>query len=248
MKKIVALVLALALVVCASLALAEEEKVLTHEGYVNAELESQVCVETYVQATQSWWDGKITVYAQSEDGAYFIYNMACTEEDSAKLVPGAKIRVTGTKVEWSGEVEIGDAAFEFVEGDPFIAEAEDVTALLGKDELADHMNKKVSFKGLKVAPSKVDGKDEEFPFLYAWDGSGTRDDNGVGADLYFNVEVNGEVFQFTVESYLCGNDSDVYKAVEGLKIGDTIDAEGFLYWYNGANPHITGVTVTAAAE
>ena len=248
MKKIVALVLTLALVVCASLALAEEEKVLTHEGYVNAELESQVCVETYVQATQSWWDGKITVYAQSEDGAYFIYNMACTEEDSAKLVPGAKIRVTGTKVEWSGEVEIGDAAFEFVEGDPFIAEAEDVTALLGKDELADHMNKKVSFKGLKVAPSKVDGKDEEFPFLYAWDGSGTRDDNGVGADLYFNVEVNGEVFQFTVESYLCGNDSDVYKAVEGLKIGDTIDAEGFLYWYNGANPHITGVTVTAAAE
>ena len=248
MKKILALVLALALVVCASLALAEEEKVLTHEGYVNAELESQVCVETYVQATQSWWDGKITVYAQSEDGAYFIYNMACTEEDSAKLVPGAKIRVTGTKVEWSGEVEIGDAAFEFVEGDPFIAEAEDVTALLGKDELADHMNKKVSFKGLKVAPSKVDGKDEEFPFLYAWDGSGTRDDNGVGADLYFNVEVNGEVFQFTVESYLCGNDSDVYKAVEGLKIGDTIDAEGFLYWYNGANPHITGVTVTAAAE
>ena len=248
MKKIVALVLTLALVVCASLALAEEEKVLTHEGYVTAELESQVCVETYVQATQSWWDGKITVYAQSEDGAYFIYNMACTEEDSAKLVPGAKIRVTGTKVEWSGEVEIGDAAFEFVEGDPFIAEAEDVTALLGKDELADHMNKKVSFKGLKVAPSKVDGKDEEFPFLYAWDGSGTRDDNGVGADLYFNVEVNGEVFQFTVESYLCGNDSDVYKAVEGLKIGDTIDAEGFLYWYNGANPHITGVTVTAAAE
>lgn len=248
MKKIVALVLTLALVVCASLALAEEEKVLTHEEYVNAELESQVCVETYVQATQSWWDGKITVYAQSEDGAYFIYNMACTEEDSAKLVPGAKIRVTGTKVEWSGEVEIGDAAFEFVEGDPFIAEAEDVTALLGKDELADHMNKKVSFKGLKVAPSKVDGKDEEFPFLYAWDGSGTRDDNGVGADLYFNVEVNGEVFQFTVESYLCGNDSDVYKAVEGLKIGDTIDAEGFLYWYNGANPHITGVTVTAAAE
>jgi uncharacterized protein YxeA len=248
MKKILALVLALALVVCASLALAEEEKVLTHEEYVNAELESQVCVETYVQATQSWWDGKITVYAQSEDGAYFIYNMACTEEDSAKLVPGAKIRVTGTKVEWSGEVEIGDAAFEFVEGDPFIAEAEDVTALLGKDELADYMNKKVSFKGLKVAPSKVDGKDEEFPFLYAWDGSGTRDDNGVGADLYFNVEVNGEVFQFTVESYLCGNDSDVYKAVEGLKIGDTIDAEGFLYWYNGANPHITGVTVTAAAE
>ena len=249
MKKILALVLVLALAACASLALAEEGKVMTHEEYANAEMDSEVCVETYVQATQSWWDGKITVYAQSEDGAYFIYNMTCSKHDAAKLVPGAKIRVTGYKTEWSGEGEIAEgASFEFVEGDPFIAEPEDVTALLGKDELADHMNEKVAFKGLKVAAAKVEGNDAEFPFLYSWDGSGTREDNGVGADLYFNVELNGEVFSFTVESYLCGNDTDVYKTVEGLKIGDTIDAEGFLYWYNSANPHITGVTVTAAAE
>ena len=229
---------------------AEASKSMTHDQFIQAELDSPVVVDTYVQATQSWWDGKITVYAQSQDGAYFIYNMACTEEDAAKLVPGAKIRVTGTKVEWSGEVEIGDATFEFVEGDSFVAEPEDVTALLGKDELAEHMNEKIAFKGLKVAPSKVEGKDEEFPFLYAWDGSGTRDDNGVGADLYFSVEINGATYSFTVESYLCNNETEVYKAVEGLKIGDTIDCEGFLYWYNGANPHITGVTVTqpAAAE
>jgi hypothetical protein len=30
--------------------------------------------------------------------------------------------------------------------------------------------------------------------------------------------------------------------VEALQVGDVIDAEGFLYWYNGANPHITKVT------
>jgi hypothetical protein len=41
-----------------------------------------------VQATQSWWDNKITVYAQDQDGAYFLYEMACSEEDAAKLVPG----------------------------------------------------------------------------------------------------------------------------------------------------------------
>jgi hypothetical protein len=33
----------------------------------------------------------------------------------------------------------------------------------------------------------------------------------------------------------------VYKAVKGLRVGDKIDLEGFLYWYNGANPHITSV-------
>ena len=29
-------------------------------------------------------------------------------------------------------------------------------------------------------------------------------------------------------------------------IGDKVDIEGFLYWYNGVNTHITGVTVLPA--
>ena len=220
---------------------AADNGVMTYEQFTKAALEEPVCVETYVQANQAWWDGKIKLYTQSEDGAYFIYDMACTEEEAAKLtVPGTKIRVKGFKAEWSGEVEIIDATYEILEADPFIAEPEDVTALLGKDELADRMNKKVAFKGLKVAASKVEGKDEEFPFLYAWDGSGSSEAN---SDLYFNVELDGNVYNFCVESYLCASGTDVYKAVEALKVGDTIDCEGFLYWYNGANPHITNVTV-----
>ena len=220
---------------------AADNGVMTYEQFAKAALEEPVCVETYVQANQAWWDGKIKLYTQSEDGAYFIYDMACTEEEAAKLtVPGTRIRVKGFKAEWSGEVEIIDATYEILEADPFIAEPEDVTALLGKDELAGYMNKKVAFKGLKVAASKVEGKDEEFPFLYAWDGSGSSEAN---SDLYFNVELDGNVYNFCVESYLCASGTDVYKAVEALKVGDTIDCEGFLYWYNGANPHITNVTV-----
>ena len=38
-----------------------------------------------------------------------------------------------------------------------------------------------------------------------------------------------------------GADTDVYQAVEALNVGDTIDVAGFLYWYQGANPHITSV-------
>ena len=45
-----------------------------------------------------------------------IRDRACSEEDYEKLVPGVKIRVTGYKSEWSGEVELMDATFEFVEG------------------------------------------------------------------------------------------------------------------------------------
>ena len=51
-----------------------------------------------------------------------------------------------------------------------------------------------------------------------------------------------------MEFYLCGQDTDVYKAVEALQVGDVIDLEGFLYWYEGANPHIISVTPAAANE
>jgi len=44
-----------------------------------------------------------------------------------------------------------------------------------------------------------------------------------------------------VESYLTGADTDVYKAVEELKVGDKVDITCFLYWYNGANPHVIGI-------
>lgn len=220
--------------------------VMSHEEYMAAPMDSEVTVETYVQGHQSWWDGKVTVYCQSPDGAYFLYELQCSEEDAAKLEKGTKIRVNGFKGEWSGEVEIMDGTFEFVEGgDTFVAEAADVTELLGTDALVDHQNEAVCFKGLTVVarldtngdPMK-DANGKELSFSYNYDGSGEQ-----GNDLYFNVSVGDQVFEFCVESYLCGADTEVYKAVEALKIGDTIDAEGFLYWYNGVNPHITSVTV-----
>jgi hypothetical protein len=215
----------------------KSEGVMTHAEYIAADLDTEVVVETYVQAKQSWWEDKATVYTQDEDGAYFLYNMACSEEDYEKLVPGAKIKVTGYKSEWSGEVEIVDATFELEEGS-FIAEPVDVTDLLGKDELIDHQNELVTFTGMTVEAAGKDDAGNDVAFLYNWDGSGED-----GNDLYFNVSSNGETYTFTVESYLCGKDTDVYAAVKNLKIGDVVDLEGFLYWYEGVNPHITSVTV-----
>lgn len=215
---------------------AKSEGVMTYEEYVAAELDTEVVVETYVQAKQSWWEDKATVYSQDKDGGYFLYNMACSEEDYEKLTVGTKIKVTGYKAEWSGEVEIIDATFEIEDGN-YVAEAEDVTALLGSDELVDHQNKFVAFKGMTVEASKdADGND--VAFLYNWDGSGQD-----GDDLYFNVSLDGSTYTFTVESYLCDNTTDVYNAVKGLNIGDQVDMEGFLYWYEGVNPHITSLTV-----
>lgn len=235
MKKFFALILAVVMMLSVA-AFAEEADtaatVMTHEEFVAAELESEVTVETYVQDKQSWWDNKATFYCQSEDGAYFIYEMPCTEDEYAQLVPGTKIRVTGYKAEWSGEVEITDATFEILEADPYIAEATDVTELLGTDELINHQNEKVAFTGLTVEAYDESGA----AFAYKNDAEKTD-------DLYFKASYNGQTYDFCVEFYLRGQDTDVYKAVEALNVGDTIDVEGFLYWYEGANPHVTSVTV-----
>ena len=206
---------------------------MTHEEYVAAEKDAEVVVFTYVQAHQNWWENKVTVYAQSPDGAYFIYEMACSEEDAAKLVAGTPILVKGYKGEWSGEVEILDATFEFPEGEnePWIAEPEDVTAKLGTDELIGDMNKLVAFKGLTVEAYDENGA----AFAY-------KNAENLTDDLYFKASRDGQVYDFCIEFYLCGKDTDVYKAVEALNVGDVIDMEGFLYWYNGANPHVTKVT------
>ena len=245
MKKIFALIMALVMVASLAACGGTTEpttgtteatvKVMSYAEFVAAELDTPVVVESYIQATQGWWDNAIVAYTQNEEGAYFVYKFACTQEEATKLVPGTKVRITGFKGEYKGEVEIVDATFEILEGN-WVATAMDVTALLGTDELIAHQNKLVAFKGMTVETIK-DKDGNEHAFLYNWDGSGEA-----GSDLYFNVSINGTTYNFCVESYLTGADTEVYKAVEALKVGDVIDMEGFLYWYDGVNPHITSVT------
>ncbi|MBR5516185.1 MAG: hypothetical protein IKU52_08285 [Clostridia bacterium] len=205
-----------------------EATVMSYEEFAAAELDSEVTVETYIQAKQGWWTddqgvSKATFYTQSEDGAYFLYDMPCSEEEYDALSAGTKIKVTGYKAEWSGEVEIIDAKFEILEGE-FVASPMDATELLGSDELVDHQNKLVSFTDMTV--ESIEYKNGE-----------------PGDDIYVNLTKDGASYSFCVEVYLTGVDSDVYEAVGELKADDVIDVEGFLYWYEGPNTHITAVTV-----
>ena len=251
MKKLLTVLLALLLVLSMSACTKKPEPepepepeptpevtVMSHDEYVAADLDSEVTVETYVQAANGWWDGKLTFYAQSEDGAYFVYDMPISEEEAKKFVPGQKVRLTGYKSAWSGEVEIVDATYELLDGS-WIAPVTDVTDLLGKDELEKHQNEKVAFKGLTIVASK-DANGEEHDWLYNWDGSGSE-----GNDIYFNVSPDGgaTVYTFLVRAYLTGPGTDVYEAGTTLEVGQTVDLEGYCYWYNGVNPHITAIAV-----
>ena len=207
---------------------AKGEGVNTHAEYAAAEKGEELVVEVFVQGKQAWWSddgqGKASIYAQDKDGGYFLYELFCTEEEYNKLVKGTKIKVTGYKTEWAGEMEIDSGAtFEILEGN-YVAPAFDVTSIMANEaELIKHQNEFTVAKGLTFVGLEYKG--------------GSR-----GNDIYVTVSLEGKEYSFCVESYLTDADSATYKAVEALVAGDVIDVEGFLYWYEGVNTHITSVT------
>lgn len=229
MKKLLAALLALMLVCTMAFSLVacgdDDNNALTYAEYMAAAKDSVVTVECYVQAHQSWWNDKVTVYAQDDNGGYFLYEMQCSETDAAKLVPGTKIIVTGTKSEWAGEIEIMDATFTFAENanDTKVYDPIDLTDKLDSDDLINYQNRKAKFTDMTV-------KSIEYK-------------NGGGDDIYVNLTKDGKDYSFCVEYYLTNAESDVYKAFENIKENDVIDVEGFVYWYNNINTHITSVTV-----
>ena len=209
-------------------ALEKSEGVMTYAEYAEAELDAEVVIEAFVQAKQSWWEDKATVYLQDPDGAYFCYDMACSEEDYDLLVEGQKIKVTGYKSEWSGEIEIVDATFEIEDG-LWIAEPVDATDLLGTDELIDLQNQLVSFSEMTVV--SVEFKNDQ-----------------PGDDIYVTLSKDDEEYEFCLEFYLNGSDDAFYTLVSDLEEGTVVDVEGFLYWYEGPNTHITAITVVETED
>ena len=201
-----------------------------YADYIAAANDTELELIMSVQGHESWWDGKVTVYGQDDDGGYLCYDMATDQATAEAMTPGTLIRVKGYKAEWSGELELADATCEIIAGnyDGKIYDAEDVTALIGNnEELAKHMNKKTLFKNLTVVSQS-----------YNWDGSGTRDDS----DIYlYLTDENGTPITFTVRRYLTDNTTEVFKAVEALQAGDVVDLTAFLYWYEEPQARIIEV-------
>ena len=244
MKKIiagVAAVLAVGVLASCNNKKADESSALTYDQYVKTEDDKKVTISGYIQAKQSWWDdngvGKASLYLQDDNGAYFIYNLPCTKADyDSKLVVGQNIEVTGIKSSWAGEVEIaGDSAdaeatYKILEGTktyPFY----DLTELIGSEALIDYQNQAAKFKDLVVV-AQEDGA------AYNYQGGNP------GKDIYVKFFDGENYLDACVESYLTPDGSDLYEAVEALELGDVVTIDTYLYWYNGANPHLVNVTKT----
>ena len=202
---------------------AKSEGTMTYAEYAAAEIDANVVIEGFVQGKQSWWNNKGTFYLQDGTGAYFVYELGCTEEEYNKMTVGTKLKITGVKAEWGGEVEIIDATFEILEG-TWIAEAKDLTSVIAnEEELLKHQNMLAKFTDMTV--KEIEYKNGE-----------------PGDDIYVTLTKDGVDYGFCVEVYLTGTETSVYTMVGALTAGDVVDVEGFLYWYSGMNPHITKIT------
>ena len=230
MKKILTLILVACLALCAVScqlpvnANKKSEGVMTHAEFMAAEIDSEVVIEGFVQAKQSWWNNKGTFYLQDGTGGYYVYEMPCTEAEYDSLVVGTKIQVTGARAKWGSFDEIMNVTdWKIIGTDKYVAKATDVTSKLGDNaQLVNYTGMLVSLKDLtfKSATYKNDG----------------------GDDIWVAFEKDGVNYSFTVEVYLTGTDTEVYQAVADLAADDVVDIEGFLVWYeNTVDLHITKI-------
>lgn len=204
------------------------EGALTYAEFVATADDMEVTIAGYVQGKQAWWDNKATVYLQDNDGGYFLYELTCTEEQyNTDLAIGNHIKVTGIKGSWAGMVEIlgqaegAEATYEVLEGNKVYAPK--VQSSLDNETLKALSSQKVAFTNLEVV--KVELPTSE------------------GKDIYFDVTDGTTTLTFAIESYLTDSNTDVYKTVLNLKVGDKINCEGFMYVYNNAQLHTTSVAV-----
>lgn len=199
-----------------------------YASFMAADVDAEVEVLMYVQAHQAWWEkdgqGVMTLYGMDKDGGYFVYEAKMDKETADSIKEGTLVKVTGVKAEWAGEVEIMDATVEVL-GETKTFEATDVTDVVADSEkLATYMNQKIAMKGLEVVEVSV--KDSEYD-----------------PDLYITCKLGDTEVNLCVENYLTGPDTEVYMTGKDLTAGTIIDVEGFLYWYEGANPHVTSISV-----
>lgn len=216
----------------------DEPVLVNYAEYVKTNKDAKVIVKAYVQAKDVFKadevdasKGKASLYLADADGGYFAYEVSMTKAEYDALEVGAFVEVTGVKAEWKGEVELSSATLKTLEGEKKTFDAIDLTDKM--DDAEKNMNRLVKINGLTVVGHGSEG----LPFTYTWGGGGER-----GSDLYVDLALNGKIYTFVVETDLKDENTDVYKAVEALKLGETVDIEGFAYWYEGLQIQLTKVT------
>ena len=208
--------------------------IMTYEEFMNAEIGSTVTVESNVQAVQKHADGTVSLYLQDADGgAYYVSSMTCTPDQANTFTKGARIIVSGEFALVNDHIEIGGSVrFQMVDGGTkYVAPATEIEyEYYYYHEFANYMNMRVTLDGIVI--SRIELADGAAS-------AGESDD-----DIYVFVRLkDGTELCFCVERDLMGPETELYQVCGHLQAGQTVNLEGFLYWYNGAYLHITDCDV-----
>lgn len=226
---------------------------MSYQQFMTADTGDNVVVEGYIQDRQSWWNNKATLYVSTGNAGegYFVYEMPMTEKEyNEKYTVGAYVRFYGVKAEYAGEQEISDvdsALTTVVENVPAMRRhVTDVTNSLKTEDLLKVQNAYFTAT-LEVVEYTAAGADEHVSANKAYGFKGNQPDN----DLYLKLKNDkNETLSACIESYLTGTDTDVYKTVlsADFVVGATVRVRGYMYWYNGANAHITSIEILPDEE
>ena len=219
---------------------------MTYEEYMAAADEAKVVIEGYVQvyAYSAQYNNVNMFIMDEKGGAYYAYRADCSQEQAKQLAEGIHVRVSGNKGNFKGEIELQEhCTFEILSGNKIFPAADISSSLNNYKALEGMMNQKVGVNGL-VVENIYDGDGKEASFLYNWDGSGQA---GANNDVYFNASYNGVSYNFVVESDEFKEGTDTYTSATRLNVGDVIDIEAFLYWYNGPNMHVSKIDTVKAS-
>ena len=212
--------------------------VLSYDEYIAAEVGSEVTIEAYITGRTTWYNNAASFYLADDNGGYYVYNLPCTEEEYASLLIHKKLQVTGAKAEWKGEVEINcqtateNGGWQLCDGEDFNPSSTNITSI-AKEALDNYKNQSVKALGLTVTKAPYTNF-EDFTL-----------EPKAGVDVYFEVKDDaGNESTFVVEAYLENSQygSDVYNAVCALNVGDRIDLEGFVYYWENPQLQVTGLT------
>lgn len=222
------------------------EDSMSYADFMALEAGDDAIIEGYIAAKQSWWADKATMYLTTDTAGegYFLYNFACTKEEYDNTYKiGTKIQVYGALATYAGELEITGESINY-DLTNVITDAPkmpntiiDVTSSVKSEDLLGIQNSRFTAT-LKVKEYTTTDQNTGIAEskVYGYQGDAPTE------DLYLIlVDASGNELACCVEQYLTSSYADVKAVLDTLAIGDMVEIEGFMYWWNGANPHITSI-------
>ena len=220
--------------------------VMSYEDFMDAEAGDEVCIKGIISAKQSWWDNKVTMYLATENPGegYFLYEFQCTqEENDTDYAIGNTLVVYGEKSIYAEEHEIAGSDIDYeltqISNETLREAIIDVTSSVDSEDLFAYQNSKFTATlAVKEYTTTDTNANVAENGAYGYKGDAPTD------DLYFTlVDANGNELACCVEKYLTSAYETVKAAImsEDFTVGTLVKVEGYMYWWNGANPHITSI-------